>query len=391
MTADRRTVVQIAPEIGPGSGVAAVAHHLERAFQDQGRPTRRVTLQEVGGGWLPQPGPGLRGKAVLAARVTWFSTVGTVCARRILAAEPDAVSITHNDALAGDVYVNHGVVRAAMAARGNATWRMLRNPLHAFTFVRDAYRFGRGVHPVVVNLTDTEDGILRSTYPRVASRTAVIGNGVDTKDLRPASSGERRAAREALGLVDTDLLALFVGHEFERKGLPLVLEALSGTADSIHLLVVGGTPDMVEAVRAQVRALGIEARVHLTGRVSDPRPSFYAADVLVFPSAYEAYPLVVLESLAHGVPVVATAVGSVPDLIQDGVNGFVIEPRASTVRDRLVELAHLTPSDQGRFSEAARATALEHDWAEVALRYGELLDDIAPIRRPRSLIRPGRA
>ena len=135
------TVVQIAPEIGPGSGVAAVAHHLEAELALLHVPTTRVTLVDAYGSWLPEPGPGVTGKAALAARVAWFSTVGTVVARRILRGLPDAVAICHNDALAGAVYVNHGIVLAAMRARGHATLRMARNPLHLFTLARDTVRF----------------------------------------------------------------------------------------------------------------------------------------------------------------------------------------------------------------------------------------------------------
>ena len=67
----------------------------------------------------------------------WFSTVGTHRARAYLRRHPDELSICHNDALAGDVYVNHGIVQAAMRARGHYWLRMVRNPLHLFTTARD--------------------------------------------------------------------------------------------------------------------------------------------------------------------------------------------------------------------------------------------------------------
>ena len=65
----------------------------------------------------------------LFRRMVWFTTVGTLRARRFLLERPDAVSICHNNAMVGDVYVNHGVVGAAMRARGNSMWRMVRNGL----------------------------------------------------------------------------------------------------------------------------------------------------------------------------------------------------------------------------------------------------------------------
>lgn len=82
------------------------------------------------GAWLPAAGaPGLRGRLIVATRVVWFSTVGTVLARRAAKRQaPGTVVICHNDALAGDVYVNHGIVLQAMRNRGGAFARVLRNP-----------------------------------------------------------------------------------------------------------------------------------------------------------------------------------------------------------------------------------------------------------------------
>lgn len=92
-----------------------------------------------------------------------------------------------------------------------------------------------------------------------------------------------------------------------------------------------------------------------------------------FPSQYEAYPLVVLEALAHGLPVVATPIGPVPDLLEDGVNGFIVTADAREIRDRVVELAGM-PRD--RLRSAARATAEQHGWDRIARRYLTLLEGL---------------
>jgi UDP-glucose:(heptosyl)LPS alpha-1,3-glucosyltransferase len=367
------TVVQIAPEIGPGSGVAAVAHHLEAELARLGVPTARITLTDAYGSWLPQPGPGLSGKAALAMRVVWFSTVGSVVARNRLRQLPDAVAICHNDALAGEVYVNHGIVLAAMRARGHAALRMARNPLHLFTWGRDTVRFGTRTHRVVVNLTVEEDDLLRATYPKVAPATAVIGNGVDTRRLRPPSDAERAAAREQYGFGPDDVVVLFVGHEFDRKGLPVLVDAVAQAPHQVRLLVVGGTQDLVDGAKDHARTAGCDDRVHFAGRLADPTSAFHAADVFALPSAYESFGLVVLEALAVGLPVVVTGVGIVPEVVQDAVNGFVVEADAQQIRDRVVELAGM-PRD--RLRSAARATAEEHGWDRVARRYLTLLEGL---------------
>lgn len=373
-------IVQIAPEIGAGSGVAGVAANLEREWQDLGVVADRFTLREARGGWLPQPGPGVAGRLVHIVRVVWFSTVGTAMARRYLAAHPDAVSLCHNDAVVGDVYVNHGILEAAMRARGRYWWRMVRNPLHLFTSRRDRLRYGtRSPHDLVVNLTSAEDELLRSTYPRLATNTTVIGNGVDVDHFRPGSPDERREARERFGLPPDAHVLLFVGHEYDRKGLPLVLRVLARVADDVQLLVVGGTSSMVEATRAGL-ASALGGRVHFTGSMSDPRPAFHAADAFVLPSAYESYGLVVLEALACAVPVLATPTGCVPDVVVDGCNGYTL-PAADEAAwvaavDRLREL------DVASVRAAARATAEQHTWAEIARLYLDALRQVGADREP---------
>jgi UDP-glucose:(heptosyl)LPS alpha-1,3-glucosyltransferase len=303
----------------------------------------------------------------------WFSTVGTLVARRRLRRIPDAMAICHNDALAGDVYVNHGIVVAAMRARGHAALRMVRNPLHLFTSARDTVRFGTRAHRVVVNLTRREDVLLRTTYPRVTPTTVVIGNGVDTLRHRPPLDDERARARDGYGFAPDDVVVLFVGHEFDRKGLPVLLQAVARAPGHIRLLVVGGTSDMLADLRRRVQAAGCRERVVLTGRLADPTPAFHAADVFALPSAYESFGLVVLEALAFGIPVVATDVGVVPEVVVDGVNGFVVAADAEEIRDRVLELAGM-PRD--RLCSAARAAAEARGWDRVARHYLELFEQL---------------
>lgn len=371
-------IVQIVPEMRPGSGVEAVAFHLEDQWDQLGARTARFTLEDAFGGWLPEPASGALGKLVLAARVIWFSSVGTAIARgRFRDRSADTVVICHNDVLFGDVYVNHGIVAEAMRSRGHALGRMVRNPLHTFTWLRDAVRFASGTHDVVVSLTTPEISALRRTYPRTVSRTVVIGNGVDIERYRPEPS-RRDSERERLGIPKDAMVALFVGHEFDRKGLPAVLEAMGGLSDSLHLVVVGGAGDMVAAARRTAESFGVAGRVHFTGKLPDPRTAFHASDFFVFPSAYESYGLVVLEALACGLPVVATPVGCVPDVIRDSVNGYVVSGVPAEVRWGMQQMLE---ADRAAMGQAARIEAETHSWRAVAKEYLRLFDEILAARR----------
>ncbi|WP_430647050.1 glycosyltransferase family 4 protein [Agromyces sp. GXS1127] len=368
-------IVQIAPSIEPGSGVAGVAAALEREFRAAGVTVEGFTAADAGR-TLDRPHRTALGLHLArAGNVIWFSTVGTRRAKRFLAERPDAVSITHNDVMAGDVYVNHGLLQAAMRARGNYAWRMVRNPVHLFTAVRDRIRYRGRTHRAVVALTGEEAGLLTEVYGRVRPPVTVIPNGVDTERFSPGDRSERTAVRQELGIAGETTVAVFIGHEFERKGLHLAIDALR-MARGVVLLVVGGTPDMIRRAAGQARRGGVAGRVVFAGERSDPVPMLRASDVLVLPSAYEANALVVLEALACGVPVVSTRVGFAPDLVADGENGFLAERTSESIGARLSELDALDEAERDRWRARARSTGEQHSWREVAARYLELARSI---------------
>jgi len=363
-------ILQISPEFTPGTGVGGVAYALEKEWQRQGHDVRRFGSEEAGCAFLATPVPGLRGQLRHAGHVVWFSTIGTMRARRAVRDLPaDAVSICHNDALAGDIYVNHGILTSAMRARGNFAWRMVRNPLHLVTVGRDIYRYRSRTHRAVVSLSEADRTTLVRRYGLAADDAWVIPNGVHLGRFQPASTEERRTSRAALGIPLNARVAAFVGHEFDRKGLPLLIDAVSDLPDH-HLIVIGGSPAQVDA-RRRLLSSELTKRVHWLGRVPDPRHGLAAADVLALPSAYEANPLVVLEALASGLQVLATPVGSIPEILKNDAVSRVVDRSVQGVRKGLSELAALdaqTPDIQTQ----ARCRAASQDWQTVATRYLDL-------------------
>jgi glycosyltransferase involved in cell wall biosynthesis len=366
-------IVQVAQHIGPGSGVAGVAHNLERQFVAMGHTVEQFTLRTAG--WRDRPWPRKRLFRALAMfrRTIWFSTVGTVRARRFIAARPQCVSVCHGAPLVGDVYVNHGVISEAMRSRGHGLLRMLRNPTHPFTYIRDLIRYRSSIHRVVVALSPSEAVALRRAYGRINPPIEVIPNGVDADVFRPPSADERRSARAAFALDDEARVALFIGHEFGRKGLDFAIEALVH-APSVLLLVAGGeTPEAITRAVTLAERLGVAERVLLMGPRTDLQLFLAAADMLVLPSSYEAYQLVVLEALASGLPVISTRVGCAPEVIEDGVNGFLVRQDPEEIGRRMEELASRDP---GSFADVAQRIADTHDWRSVASKYVALLSEV---------------
>jgi glycosyltransferase involved in cell wall biosynthesis len=158
------------------------------------------------------------------------------------------------------------------------------------------------------------------------SRTRVIYNGV-APDV-PMSAPERARTRGTLGVSDTETLVVFVGNLLLHKGLCDTIEALSMLGSRTwRLLVVGAGPLEAEAL-GLVERLGVEDRVDFAGRRSpaDVRALLRGVDVLALPSRIEGFPYAILEAMAAGVAVVATRVYGIPEAVDDGVTGALVDP-----------------------------------------------------------------
>ena len=365
-------IVQIAPVIGPGGGVSGSAHQLGTALTALGHTVENFTASDA----LRRGRRPFRSLLLHRLSRVWyaiaFSIAGTRRARRFLAERPGAFSICHNAVMAGDIYVNHGVVAAAMQARGDMLWRMLRNPLHTFTFVRDRIRYRGHTHRAVVALTEAEIEVLTTVYGRVGPPVTVIPHGVDLDRFRPAATEERRAARTMLGLDDEHRVALFVGHELDRKGLPLAIDALAH-APTVLLLVVGGYAAAIDRMRRRAVTAGVADRVLFVGPQGNLSTHFAASDMFVLPSDYESFGLVITEALASGVPVIATRVGCAPDLIVDGENGYLVDRDAAQIGDRFEQIA---ATDIERWHSRCRGTVAHLSWRHAAERYVALLESL---------------
>ncbi|UNK72605.1 glycosyltransferase family 4 protein [Microbacterium sp. H1-D42] len=369
-------IVQIIPVIGSGSGVAGSAQHLSTQFRELGHTVESFTADAARGHARRQ----FRSLFMHRLSRVWyaveFSIAGTRKAKRFLAERPDAVSICHNAVMTGDVYVNHGIVFAAMQARGNLVWRMLRNPLHTFTFFRDRVRYRGHAHRAIVALTDGEVDTLKRVYGRVAAPVTVIPHGVDLERFTPPTPAQRLAARAALNLDDEHRVALFIGHEFDRKGLSDAIAALAH-APTAMLLVVGGFASAIQQMREHSEKIGVAERVLFVGPRTDLPSYFAASDMFVFPTLYESYGLVITEALASGVPVIATRVGCAPDVIVDGENGYLTERDPASIGDLMERVA---ATDISGWRDACRASVEHLTWRATAEKYVELLARVAPER-----------
>ena len=168
-------------------------------------------------------------------------------------------------------------------------------------------------------------------YPEVASRVEVIYNGVDFSRFNLGARKFREEWRSRLGLLPEEKVLLFVGSDWRRKGLPLLLSALERLPETVKLLVAGG------------KGLGKKGRVYYLGAVKEMERLYGAADLLVLPTRYDPFANVVLEALACGLPVITTPENGASEVIIPGRTGVVCGPNSEDLLQAIIEITKKNP------------------------------------------------
>jgi glycosyltransferase involved in cell wall biosynthesis/GT2 family glycosyltransferase len=246
---------------------------------------------------------------------------------------------------------------------------------------RWCYRRGRlGSFAAVSPGVATE---LRRHYPDVP--VVVTPNGLDRVRVAPDVEA-RRTTRSEQRLPDDAVVALFVGGDWHHKGLPVavegVREAVRIGARTLRLWVVG--PGDEERFRRLADDAGVADRIDFFGRRADVERFYQAADVFVLPTLYETFSLAAHEAASCGLPLVATRVSGVSDLLDRG-GGLAAERTAEAVGSALARLA-LEPELRARLARNASEASACLTWPEatddVLAAYRHLLSRAGVASRP---------
>ena len=243
---------------------------------------------------------------------------------------------------------------------------------HVFPFLMECGRLKRAfyarleriVRPLTAALIavsrEEESEALALGYP--SERVFRIPNGV-----APAAAGQGSGGNKTVG---------FFGRLVPQKGPDVLLAAVAKVVTAMPQVqfVFHGAGDMAEALRTEAETGGLSAHVRFAGGYSqaDVIGLMRQTDVVAVPSRWEGCPYVVLEAFQAGVPVVASAVGGIPDLIQDDVNGLHVTPdNPDALADALVAL--LRDPQRGRaFAERGRTCAAEYTVLAMAQAVAEV-------------------
>jgi len=261
--------------------------------------------------------------------------------------------------------VRHNLLVGRTGPRRALAWLKIALSPRLITYVAlEAARYRvRPGQQVVVTSGNLRAEVLQ-TYPDSEPLLSVVTPGVTL----PGPGMDQAQARRSLGLAEQGRLLLFVANDYARKGLDGLLQALAGLPADVSLAVVGN-PAGIPVFQARAQALGVGGRVQFLGALKSVDPAYRAADVLVHPTFEDTFAMVVLEAMAHGLPVVVSGAAfcGISSLLADGQDALLLgDPRdAAQIQAALQRLLGdaALPASLGA---AAHRFAQNHSWDAAA-------------------------
>jgi len=368
-------VTIVAHDLGAVGGMERVLAELVLGLRGRGHEVTVIARTcelpaDVGVRFHRVPGPS---RPALIA-YPWFMLVGSLVVarrRRGIVQATGAIVLNRVDVVA--VHYCHQV-GPANPSRSSAPFRLHAALVSRMLRCAERICFRANRKAAFVGVSQGVAAEVALHYPELAGRTTAIHNGVDTESFAPGVRVEEAGAwRARLGIAPQRLLAAFVGSEWERKGLEPLIRALA-LAPEWDLLVAGDGDR--ERYRALAASLGVDAAIHWLGVTRDVPLVYALADAFVLPSDYETFSLVTFEAAASGLPLLATPVSGVRELIEDGRNGFLIDRDPARIARRLNQLA-ADSALRERLGAGARASALAFSWEQMVAKHERLYARVA--------------
>jgi len=215
-------------------------------------------------------------------------------------------------------------------------------------------------------------------YPACAPAIRVVTPGVD-RIRGVAAAIQKSEARRTLGLPADGFCILFVGNDYRKKGLATLLQALQKLPEHCYVAVVGN-PAQMPTFQALAKDAGLDQRVYFLGSLPDVNPAYQAADALAHPTQEDTFAMVVLEAMAHGLPVVVSDARycGIAGLLTHESNALVLDDpldaqALAMLLSRLAEDCALVSC----LSHAALDFARQHQWATLALQQESIYRTVA--------------
>lgn len=243
-----------------------------------------------------------------------------------------------------------------------------------------------GAMDAVIALTRVERNYLVEEFGLRPGTVYVIPNGVDAEEFARDERAKAEFA-EKYGLREDSFKVLFVGrllpHKNPDKLVSAIAEHLRG--ENVEAILVGkGDAGFVSKMKAATVGAGVYDRVHIVDDIAqgDQRgmsAAYHSADLFVLPSSFEGLPITLLEAMASGLPVLATPVGGIPDVIEGAVNGEFLDTPASS-RGVARGIRQFIDMGASRLAKMGRANAEKvskhYNWDSVGDRIAGVYEDV---------------
>jgi glycosyltransferase involved in cell wall biosynthesis len=222
--------------------------------------------------------------------------------------------------------------------------------------------------------------------PALRRRARVIVHGVSRSqadELTARRDRIRTEVRAELGVPDGELLVLTVANLRPEKGYDVLLDAthiLAGRDVPVRVAAVGGGP-IEDEVRKRHRALGLGDRLQLLGQRHDVLRLMAAADIFVLASRQEGLPVTLMEATSMGLPIVATSVGGVPQVVTDGVEGLIVPPGDPALLADALQRVAADPVLRDRLGRASREKSAMFDVTGASREIEGIYREISDRRR----------
>ncbi len=243
-----------------------------------------------------------------------------------------------------------GFARALVVTR-----RMDNRPNRVFA----PYLYNRAVDAVVAISGGVADSLAAAGVDR--ERVTVVQSGVDCERFRPPTPQERAHARAALGISDDEIVISAVGALEQRKGHRYLIKAMEGLAATGKFkCFIAGQGLIGDVLQREIAVIRCTKRIKLLGGVDEAREILWASDIFAMPSLKEGLGVAALEAMASGLPMIASDVGGLREVVDDDHTGILVPPAnpekiAAAIR-RLAESAGL----RAEMGAAARVRVMEN-------------------------------
>ena len=372
MEGRRPAVTIIAKDVGPVGGMELQLTELVSGLLERGFPVTVIAATcdlppHPGLNWVRVPGPA----RPFTIAYPWFLLAATVLVRlRGRGIVHSTGAMTLGRSKLSTVHYCHAAASAlegfARVSKPSRLYRLNAWIANLTSVWAERWCYSPRRTGVLVGVSGGVVRELDRYFPRMRGRVIEIPNGVDTERFAPPAEG--RPAERPDGIE-----ALFVGGDWERKGLRQAIEAIA-LVPGTRLTVVGlGDEDGYRAVAAEH---GVADRVEFAGSTDDAAPFYKRADAFLLPTAYETFSLVTYEAAASGLPLLVTPVSGVEDLLVEDRNGWFIDRDPEAIAARLRALA-ADPALRAELGANAREDSLRFSWSRVVEDYVELYAQLA--------------